>query len=210
MKRIALIFIAMMSFAAMQAAEGLTFGVKASGDLVNYWGEGSPKDVRLGYQFGGFVEYRFAGSKFAVAPEVVFSAQGGNDAKYITLSLPGQPIIAGASYHCNNINVPLLVKFYPSTSLSIDFGPEVGFNIYSKATGQGSEAGLGFVDKKTTIEMKDFTNSVSLGVAVGASYNFTEHWLAQLRYTLGVTNVYKEKAVPGRHSNLQIAVGYRF
>lgn len=210
MKRITLTAIALMAFVVMNAAGKFTFGAKGSIDIVNYWGENSAKDIRLGYQIGGFAEYLFDGGKFAVSPEVVFSAQGGNDAQHIALHVPGQSIIAGASYHCNNINVPLLVKFYPEPRLSIDFGPEIGFNIYSKATGRVNTDLGGFSNKKSAVDLSDYTNTVTFGVGLGATYNFTSHWLAQVRYTLGVTNVYKDEVVSGRHSNLQIAVGYRF
>ncbi|MBR6490456.1 MAG: outer membrane beta-barrel protein, partial [Muribaculaceae bacterium] len=96
-----------------------------------------------------------------------------------------------------------MLKYYVCPSLSIDLGPQIGFNVYSKRVLDGS---------KETTDLKDNTNSIDLGIGLGLTYNITNDVFVQGRYTLGLTEVYKS-SVEEKHmknGNAQIAIGYRF
>ena len=180
MKKVFLMLAAVL--VSMSAMAQVQFGVKAGFDMTNFWGSDTKHGMQPNYQIGALMEYKF-NDKFALGPEVVFAAQGGK-------------------FNVNYINVPVMVKFYVNPDVSIDLGPQLGINVYSKVT-----AGSG--NTKTTADWKDGTKAVDLGIGIGASYNLAEHAKLQARYTLGVTNVYDGNA-DCKNGNIQIAFAWMF
>ena len=188
---------------AAMAQEKFTFGPKIGVDYTHYWGENVEHGGHLNYQAGVFMEYRFI-SKFSIAPEVVFAAQGG---KYdFKRNIEGIDVELKETDHVNYINVPVMLKYYVAPALSIDFGPQVGFNVYSKNTIEGK------VDKlkeKETTDMKKYTKTVDFGLGLGLTYNITEEVFIQARYTMGLTKVFNLDD-DSKNGNGQIAIGFRF
>ena len=191
---------------SMSAMAQVQFGVKVGIDATNFWGKGYVSttsetgypilvnhDMKFNYQVGLLMEYKFT-DKFAIAPEVVFAAQGGKVAT-------DNPSLSQreATYTTNYINVPVMLKYYVSPAFSIDLGPQVGFNVYSKA----KIGNIGSDDRK------DFTKSVDFGVGLGGTYNLTDNAFIQARYTLGMTNVFKSK-MECKNGNIQLAFGMKF
>ena len=150
------------------------------------------------------MEYKF-NPHFAIAPEVVFAAQGGK-ASGDDDDVIGDINVKG-TFHTNYINVPLMLKFYATPDFSIDLGPQVGFNVYSKMTASGK---LGNVEAKESIDLKDNTKTVDFGVGLGATYNLTNNAFVQARYTLGLTNVFDIHDSNEKNGNVQIAFGMKF
>ena len=181
----------------MSAIAQVQFGAKVGVDATNFWGKDINHGMQLNYQAGLMMEYKFT-PKFAIAPEVVFAAQGGKfdavDYHLGDINVNGTTITC----HTNYINVPVMLKFYTSPNFSIDFGPQVGFNVYSKYT-------VGDFD---AIDVKDNTESVDFGVGVGGTYNLTDKAFVQARYTMGMTNVYKGD--DSKNGNIQLAFGMKF
>ncbi len=60
----------------MSANAQFQFGAKVGFDMTHFWGKDAPKGFNPNYQVGLIMEYKFS-PKFAIAPEVVFAAQGG-------------------------------------------------------------------------------------------------------------------------------------
>ena len=81
---------------------------------------------------------------------------------------------------------------------SIDLGPQLGINVYSKYTPKGGSA----VDI-------NYAKSIDFGVGLGATYNIANDVFVQARYTLGVTEAFKV-GHKQKNGNAQIAIGYRF
>ena len=74
MKKIfVLIAAAIVSMSAMAQVQ---FGAKVGVDATNFWGKDVKHGMQLNYQAGLLMEYKFS-PRFAIAPEVVFAAQGG-------------------------------------------------------------------------------------------------------------------------------------
>lgn len=191
MKKIAIALVCLvMATGAAMAQKQFTFGPKVGFDLTHYWGEDIYHGMKPSYQAGVFMEYR-ASDKFAIAPEVVFASQGGKHDK--------------TTHYVNYINVPVMLKFYVAPEFSIDFGPQVGFNVYSKASANGE-----------SIDMKSYTKDVDFGLGLGATYNIAKDVFVQARYTMGLTKVFDSKlleflgADKAKNGNAQIAIGYRF
>lgn len=188
----------------MSASAQVQFGAKVGFDMTHFWGEDAPSGWQPNYQVGLMMEYKF-NPKFAIAPEVVFAAQGGKETDKIDVEeVPGM-VEAKGTFHTNYINVPLMLKFYATPAFSIDFGPQVGFNVYSKMTASGK---AGNIEAKETIDFKDMTNTVDFGLGLGATYNLTNNAFVQARYNLGLTKVFEDSQV--KNGNLQIAFGMKF
>lgn len=188
----------------VSASAQVQFGAKVGFDMTHFWGEDAPSGWQPNYQVGLMMEYKF-NPKFAIAPEVVFAAQGGKETDKIDVEeVPGM-VEAKGTFHTNYINVPLMLKFYATPAFSIDFGPQVGFNVYSKMTASGK---AGNIEAKETIDFKDMTNTVDFGLGLGATYNLTNNAFVQARYNLGLTKVFEESQV--KNGNLQIAFGMKF
>ncbi|MBR3453627.1 MAG: PorT family protein [Muribaculaceae bacterium] len=188
----------------MSASAQVQFGAKVGFDMTHFWGEDAPSGWQPNYQVGLMMEYKF-NPKFAIAPEVVFAAQGGKETDNIDVEeVPGM-VEAKGTFHTNYINVPLMLKFYATPAFSIDFGPQVGFNVYSKMTASGK---AGNIEAKETVDLKDMTNTVDFGLGLGATYNLTNNAFVQARYNLGLTKVFEDSQV--KNGNLQIAFGMKF
>ena len=205
MKKIAIaLMCTILATGAAMAQKQFTFGPKVGVDYTHYWGEDVNHGGQLNYQVGAFMEYRFT-NKFSIAPEVVFAAQGG---KY---EIDYRGIVYKETDNVNYINVPVMFKFYVVPALSIDFGPQVGFNIYSKNTQELKAGGEG---GKETYDMKDGTKSVDVGLGLGLTYNITNDVFVQGRYTMGLTETFKKELElfngKAKNGNAQISIGYRF
>lgn len=189
------------------AQKRFTFGPKVGVDYTHFWGKGALHGGQLNYQAGAFMEYRFT-NRFSIAPEVVFAAQGGKYDEFHYDELSNSVFDVKITEHVNYINIPVMFKFYVIPALSIDLGPQLGVNVYSKYTVESKDKKLNY---KETFDQKDDTKTVDVGVGLGLTYNITNDVFVQGRYTLGVTKVFEEDWDIGeRNGNAQIAIGYRF
>ena len=188
----------------MSASAQVQFGAKVGFDLTHFWGEDAPHGIQPNYQVGLMMEYKF-NPHFAIAPEVVFAAQGGK-ASGDDDDVIGDINVKG-TFHTNYINVPLMLKFYATPDFSIDLGPQVGFNVYSKVTASGK---VGNIEAKESMDLKDNTKTVDFGVGLGATYNLTNNAFVQARYTLGLTNVFDVPDSHEKNGNIQLAFGMKF
>ena len=200
---ITLVFVVIAAGAAM-AQKTITWGPKIGVDLTHYWGKDSfGHKVQLNYQIGAYLEFRFA-DKMSFAPELVFAAQGGKW-EGENFDVDGERLLPfDATDHVNYINLPLMLKYYVAPSLSIDFGPQFGYNVYSKTIYNYKDKSIG----KETVDYKDATKSIDFGLGLGLTYNIASEVFVQARYTLGLSKVFT--AGGDKNGNAQVAIGYRF
>ena len=206
MKKITIALVCMLLTAgAAMAQKQFTFGPKIGVDYTHFWGKNAYHGGQLNYQAGLFMEYRFT-SSFSIAPEVVFAAQGG---KYDVKDYNDGDGYFDAKFtdNINYINIPVMFKYYLIPALSIDLGPQLGINVYSKYTVESKDKNLNI---KETIDQKDDTKAIDVGVGLGLTYNITNDVFVQGRYTLGLTEVFDKSWDTGKNGNAQIAIGYRF
>ena len=206
MKKITIALVCMLLTAgAAMAQKQFTFGPKIGVDYTHFWGKNAYHGGQLNYQAGLFMEYRFT-SSFSIAPEVVFAAQGG---KYEVKDYNDGDGYFDAKFtdNINYINIPVMFKYYVTPALSIDLGPQLGINVYSKYTVESKDKHLNI---KETIDQKDDTKAIDVGVGLGLTYNITNDVFVQGRYTLGLTDVFDKSWDTGKNGNAQIAIGYRF
>ena len=183
----------------MSASAQFQIGGKVGFDMTNFWGSDVEHGMKPSYQAGLVMEYKF-NPHFAIAPEVVFASQGG---KYKALDLDffGLDVSKDITFNTNYINVPVMFKYYVSPAFSIDLGPQVGFNVYSKYS---------IEDVKEAVDVKDGTKGVDFGVGLGGTYNLTDNAFVQARYTLGLTKVFEGDYNNEKNGNIQIAFGMKF
>lgn len=199
MKKIFMLAIAaVIGLGAAQAQ--IQFGAKVGFDLTNFWGKDTPHGMKPSYQAGLMMEYRLD-SRFAIAPEVVFASQGGKfkvgkDVFGINLGKYDKDL----TFNTNYINIPVMLKCYVLPDFSVDFGPQLGFNVYSKYS---------IEDVDDAIDFKDNTKTVDFGLGLGGTYNLTENAFLQARYTMGLTKVF-DGGSDVKNGNIQIAFGYKF
>ena len=186
---------------SMSAMAQVQFGAKVGVDATHFWGEDAEHGMKPSYQVGLLMEYKF-NPHFAIAPEVVFASQGGKTDNYVT-----EGVVVKGTFNTNYINVPLMLKYYATPAFSIDFGPQVGFNVFSKMC---AKAKAGTIEAKESVDLKDFTKTVDFGVGLGATYNLTNNAFVQARYTLGLTNVFDIDDSHEKNGNIQLAFGMKF
>jgi hypothetical protein len=141
----------------------------------------------LAFHLGGFAEFKIS-DKFAVQPELLYSAQG------------GKVSAGGFSYttNLNYINIPVMAKYYVADAFSIEAGPQIGFLMSAKSDGT---------------DIKEACNSTDFGLNLGAGYNLNETMSLGLRYNMGLSNVVKDVAgvsTDSKNSSIQLSFGYKF
>lgn len=184
---------------SMSAMAQVQFGAKVGVDMTNFWGKDAEHGMKPSYQAGLVMEYKF-NDKFAIAPEAVFASQGGKF-KAIEMNLFGFNASKKVTFNTNYINVPIMLKYYVSPAFSVDFGPQVGFNVYSKVSVE---------DEDKAYDLKDSTKAVDFGLGLGGTYNLTENAFVQARYTLGLTKVFEGDYNKEKNGNIQLAFGMKF
>ncbi|MGN0229302.1 MAG: porin family protein [Muribaculaceae bacterium] len=184
MKKVLFALISVLAVTFTAQAQ-LGFGAKGGLNLTNFIGESAPHDLLTKYHVGMFLEYKVM-PKFAIAPEVMFSAQGGSEK--LTNHQTDDIVYTSAETKSttNYISVPVMFKIYPVSKFSIDFGPQFGFNVYSKVQ---------TTTKETEFEQQDNKNSTKtfeLSFGAGFTYYMTKHIFLQARYSVGITKAFDD------------------
>jgi hypothetical protein len=239
MKKIILSAAALFAF-GFANAQDLKFGAKAGVNFANLstnyssLDETSENTMKIGFHVGGLVEIKFS-EKFALQPELLYSAQGtttessSNDFGFGSSS-------SESKLSLGYINVPIMVKFYPIEKLFIEAGPQVGFLISAKEKSEGTTTitytngeGMEVTETEsfdTETDMKDFYKSIDFGINFGVGYEFTENLFANVRYNLGLSNIAEEPEIDGfdefeefdaffeafdeKNRVIQLSIGYKF
>jgi hypothetical protein len=183
----------------MSASAQVQFGGKVGFDLTNFWGSDVEHGMKPSYQVGLLMEYKMS-PKFAIAPEVVFASQGGKY-KALDLNFFNLDIEKTVTFNTNYINIPVMLKYYVTPSFSVDLGPQLGVNVYSKYSIEGVD---------DAIDVKDNTKTVDFGVGLGGTYNLTNNAFVQARYTMGMTKVFDGDHNKEKNGNIQVAFGMKF
>lgn len=137
---------------------------------------------KAGFHVGALAEI-FINEKFSVQPEILYSSQG----------VKGK----GSDSSKNNldyINVPIMAKYYVIDGLSLQAGPQIGFNVKAKSAGE---------------DIKDLINTVDFGLNFGAGYEIAMGIFVDARYNLGLSKVAKE-IKSSKNGVFQLSVGYKF
>lgn len=218
MKKITLTLLGLVAFSTSALAQQeVKFGPKAGVNFANITGKDAEDNKMLiGFHVGAFAEIKF-NDKFAIQPEILYSAQGAKQ--------EGSQTIAGvtSSYEAtaktSYINVPIMAKYYVAPSFAVELGPYVGFLMSSDLE---SKSTIGSATAEDETDMKDFTNSIDFGLGAGVSYNLDNGFFIGARYNLGLTKIGKDssqtiggmeistEALDTKNAVIQVGVGYKF
>ena len=99
----------------------------------------------------------------------------------------------------NYIAVPLLLKVYPTTALSIEVGPELSYLISTSPSTMAVDG--------AEIKVGD-CKGMNIGLAAGLAYDFEMGLTVGARYTYGFTDMAKN--LKWKNSNIQVTVGWMF
>ncbi|MDH7445827.1 porin family protein [Aquimarina sp. 2201CG14-23] len=165
MKKLFLLAIVLIGFTTISNAQSFDFGIKGGVNFANIDSR-FDTDARTGFHIGAVATVGI-GSKFAIQPEVLYSAQGTDDLKV------------------DYINVPILVKYKFLKFLSFEAGPQFGIAVnddyeigepetfdLSAAVGAGVKFGkffsqlrynYGFTDVRDGVGSQNRTFQLSVG-----------------------------------------------
>ena len=148
----------------------------------------------VGFRIGGFLNMRWGyrtenSSKgtglWGFQPELMYSNQAvKTDAGDIKM---------------NYIAVPLLLKVYPTTALSIEVGPELSYLISTSPSTMAVD--------RAEVKVGD-CKGMNIGATAGLAYDFEMGLTVGARYTYGFTDMAKN--LKWKNSNIQVTVGWMF
>jgi hypothetical protein len=196
MKKITLLLVSVFTvgFVNAQDKEDMSFGVKGGlnvSSITNTEESGVNSKSLIGFHVGFFSEFMLS-DKFAIQPELLYSAQG------VKLEAAG----GDGDIKLDYINIPLMAKYYVANSFSLEFGPQIGFLVSAKAESGG-----------VSEDIKDDVKSTDVSLGFGAGYYFADKFMLGARYNLGLTRV-QEDLSPGesesKNTVFQISLGYKF
>ncbi|MBR6648635.1 MAG: PorT family protein [Bacteroidaceae bacterium] len=186
-----------LTFESKSSAFVMKYGIKAGVNMTSMSNDMSFDPgfgMGVGYNFGGFLNMRWGQRTenslpgtgvWGFQPELLYSGQVvKSDAGDITM---------------NYISVPLLLKIYPTTSFSIEVGPEFS---YLMATSPSTMAADG-----AEISVGD-CKGLNMGIAAGLAYDFEMGLTFNARYTYGFNDIAKNLKWKG--SNIQVSIGWMF
>jgi len=161
------------------------FGANVGVNFATITGDDT-SDVKskTSFHLGGVVVIGIS-EKFAVQPELIYSAQG------FKLSEFGFNVTGKLDY----INLPILADFTIAEGFSIQAGPQLGFNITDKIEAEGESESLD-------------AEGIDFGAAFGAQYKMNSGLFFQARYALGFSEVVKDVDI--KNNVIFLSIGYFF
>jgi len=183
MKKLFLLTIVAVLGISTVTAQEVKFGAKAGVNFANLTGDDiGDVDGRTSIHIGAVVNIGIS-EKFAVQPELIYSAQG----------VTSGDITAKLDY----INLPILADFAVAKGFSLQAGPQIGFNINDKIESDGEGDGGSFD-----------AESIDFGAALGAQYAMESGLFFQARYNLGLSEIVED--ADAKNSVLSLSVGFFF
>lgn len=200
MKKIILAAIAVMTV-GFASAQDVRFGVKAGVNLSNFAGDIDNTSSRVGFQAGGFAEFKIS-NKFFIQPELLYSNEGSK------IKESESDYLYKTKLNLSYLNIPVLAKYYIIDKLNIEAGPQIGFLLAAKSKWDETYDGEKYSGKD---DVKDAFKSVNFSLNVGAGYDFTDNISAGVRYNFGLSNISDNDENLKIHNNvISLSVGYKF
>lgn len=198
---------ALTSVSAQSDSKTIQLGAKGGVNFSKITGDDfDDVDSRTSFNAGLIAEIPLS-ERISFQPEIFYSGQGfdivqGEDRLFDTSE--------DIEYQLDYIQVPLLLKVYLVKGLSVEAGPQFGFKIHEEFDSEPNSDGGDFEIDEDDSYVKDFDTSL----AIGTSYKFDSGFFLSARYTMGLTNIFKEDTlfenVDGKNEVLQVGLGFMF
>ena len=181
-----LILVAAIAVSGVSNAQ--TFGLKAGANVSSISNTDESKS-KFGFYGGAFVNIPLADT-FSLQPEVLYNGKG--------VKSDGSDDI---SINLDYISVPVMFQYKATPQFYLEAGPELSFLVSAKVKADGNSA-----------DFKDFVNGFDFGVGLGAGYDFTANFGANIRYVAGVTDIVKDNEGDdaSRNGVFQLGLTYKF
>jgi len=154
---------------------------------------------QLGFVIGGFVDFEI-NEKVHIKPELLYSKQGSEYRLNMENFHPSDfdPTIMNVNYIAkideNFILLPVMVDYFLSRKVNIEFGPQFGFLINQAISDNNENLSFGNNDPA----------NFELGLNVGLGYNLSDKIRVGARYDFGITDRDELKS-----SVFQLALNYK-
>ena len=165
----------------------------------------------LGIPPGFFLYNRFRNSRFAVQPQISFTARGG-DFTYSDI----EDLEYSMEFNYQYVDISVLMKVYPAAGFHFAAGPEIGFQVAPTNityTSNMPELGPDLQIQQSLREVLKGKND--FGVLLGVGYDFEFGLMLELQYRFGITDVIETQANgfnfienTNRSSSVQFTIGY--
>ncbi len=184
---------AMICFLFLPCAAQPRAGIKAG---LNYAAlSGYNGDKLLNFHAGVFVHLTI-NENWRFQPELLYSGEGQHYLVYddeTTTPIKNTILL-------NYIQLPLVVQYFPCSSLYFEAGPQLAVlaSAYSKGGGDG----------RMNLK-RSFTNT-QFGMNLGAGYLFTQQLGVYARYCFGLTDITPYNSDANRSQTGQLGIAFRF
>jgi hypothetical protein len=165
MKKLALVFLAAMSFAGAKAQ--FQFGLKAGANFSSLSGSAiNDASTLVGFNGGAFAKLPITGH-WSLQPELVFSTQGAKSSS------------GDFTEHVNYMNIPILLKYSHRVGFYFETGPQAGFLLSAHESAQGVST-----DVKSWYKSSDWSWVFGVGYKIPMT-----HLGIDLRYNVGLSDI---------------------
>lgn len=208
------LFACLMTLAATECvnAQKVNFGVKAGLNLStwNY----DDASLRPGFHAGGFATVQFS-RMFAVQPEVMYSMEGAAwEGKLDAFGFSLANAKVTSTVH--KLNVPVMLQFTPISMLTIEAGPQFGFNLAVSHHIKSNIAGIVETESDVDVDKENY-NMFEMGIAAGLKLNLTRNMAIGARYVYGISPIFDEGRLFSRQvtdavhtSNIMVSLNFAF
>ena len=208
MKKVFFALAAVMMLSLTSQAQ-VKFGAKAGMNLSRFTEDF--ETMKPGFHAGVYAQINIA-PMFSIQPEVLYSMQGGMEKDVDEFF--NQTISTKTTLTSHNVIVPIMLQFSPIKMITIEAGPQLGFNLGMSSHNVVTTQGL--VDTETegdyTFESDDY-NMFDFGLAAGLKLNVASNVNIYARYVFGLTPVFtyaEDYDDAAMNQNLMFGVGFAF
>ncbi|MEM7107402.1 MAG: porin family protein [Bacteroidota bacterium] len=182
------------------AQAGFRLGLKGGLNFANV-DTNIDTDSRTGFHAGAFATIKIA--KFAIQPELIYSAQG-SEFQFDDFE--------SAKSNFNYLNIPVMFKLYLIGGLNLQAGPQFGFLLGANSEDDLLESAINEISNAEDIsDLKDAYKGSDVSVGLGVGLDLPFGLTADARYNLGLSEIDDNEAVQATKNQVfQLSVGYRF
>jgi hypothetical protein len=197
MKKVLLILALGLGFVQLSQAQSSEylggFGVRGGASLFNFGGSDvSENDYtnRVGFHVGGYTML-FMTDRLALEPGIYYSVKGTQNDDF-----------ADSRAILNYVDVPVLLRMYPTEGINIFAGPQISFLAKSKFEGD-------FFGNTVSYD-SDAIKETDFGLVLGVGYNLPKGFNVQASYDYGFTPIFKNSDANVFNRGFKLSAGFTF
>lgn len=168
-------------------AQKINFGAKAGLNLSTW--NIDDYEFKPGFHAGVYANIKI-NKMFAIQPEVLYSMEGVRFSEDETKTVLGKEYFMNlsATTTTHRLNMPVMFQITPLPLLTIEVGPQFGFNLAmsSREKFETNVPGLPEYDETATVDSEVY-NMFELGIAAGLKVNLAGNISLGARYVYGLT-----------------------